>query len=383
MDSKEYLTNKQFCPIPWTGFMYNSNGDVMNCIRSQRAIGNLTNDSIYDILANNTQTKQNMLEHKPGVGCNACYDLEVNTKGFNIISDRVFYLKELKSVDKEVYDTPTNFDLHKIDIRWSNVCNFGCVYCNPDYSSKLATELGVTIIEPDTSRIQEMKEFIFSNAEQLKHVYLAGGEPLLMKENLELLEVLRQKNPKVNLRVNTNLSKVNTRVFEAICELQNVHWTVSIDEMNEEFEYVRYGSRWEDFLDNLAIISKLNHKISFNMLHHLLNYMSIFECIRFLQNLGYHNNSFIIGPLSTPGYLNIRHLPDHMLCTVQQELESLINQKPGYLLENSLQNMLQYIKTPITKNIDYCLAEIAKIDQRRGLDSRQVFKEFYSLIEGK
>ena len=363
--------------------MYNPNGDVMNCIRSQRAIGNLKNTSIHDILTNNTQTKQNMLEHKPGIGCNVCYDLEVNTKGFDIISDRVFYLKELKTVDKTLYDTPTNFDLHKIDIRWSNVCNFGCVYCSPEYSSKLATEMGVTIIEPDTDRIQEMKELIFNNAGQLKHVYMAGGEPLLMKENLELLEILKQKNPTVNLRVNTNLSKVNTRVFEAICEFPNVHWTVSIDELDKEFEYIRYGSKWEDFLDNLTTISKLNHKISFNMLHHLLNYMSIFDCIRFLQNLGFHNNSFIAGPLQTPEYLNIRHLPDHMLYIVQKEIELWINQKPGYLLENSLQNMLQYIKTPKVKDINYCLSEIAKIDSRRGLDSRKIFTEFYSLIEGK
>ena len=64
MDSKEYLTNKKFCPIPWSGFMYNSNGDVLNCIRSQRPIGNLKDNSIYHILKTNTETKQNMLDHK-------------------------------------------------------------------------------------------------------------------------------------------------------------------------------------------------------------------------------------------------------------------------------------------------------------------------------
>lgn len=58
MDSKEYLTNKKFCPIPWTGFMYNSNGDVLNCIRSQLPIGNLKDNSIHDILKGNTDTKK-------------------------------------------------------------------------------------------------------------------------------------------------------------------------------------------------------------------------------------------------------------------------------------------------------------------------------------
>jgi len=381
VDSKEYLTNKSFCPIPWTGFMYNPNGDVMNCVRSQTAIGNLKDASIHNILKDNTQTKKNMLDRKGGLGCNGCYSLEFDKKSFDIISDRIFYLKELKEVDNHLYDSVDNFELHQIDIRWSNVCNFACIYCSPEYSSKLATELSIPIVQPGNDQIQEMKDYVFNNAHQLKHVYMAGGEPLLMKENLELLAILKEKNPLVNLRVNTNLSKVDTRVFEAICEFPNVHWTVSVDELGNEFEYVRYGSRWQDFLDNLTTIKKLNHKISFNMLHHLLNYMSIFDCIRYFQNLGFHNNSFIVGPITSPDYLNVRHLPDSMLYTVQQELQDWISQKPGYLLENSLRNMLQYIKTPMTKNIDYCLEEIAKIDRRRGLDSKHVFKEFYSLIE--
>jgi MoaA/NifB/PqqE/SkfB family radical SAM enzyme len=381
VDSKEYLTNKSFCPIPWTGFMYNSNGDVMNCIRSQRPIGNLKNDSIHDILKGNTETKERMLTGQSGIGCNVCYELEGDNKGYDIISDRIFYLKELKSVDRAVYDNPTNFDLHTIDIRWGNVCNFACVYCSPDYSSKWATELKIVVEQPASARVQELKDLVIQHADKLKHVYLAGGEPLLMKENLELLELLKQVNPNVNLRINTNLSKVDTRVFDLICTFPNVHWTVSIETVEEEFEYVRYGGKWQDFLDNLSTIKKLNHKISFNMLHFLLNYRSIFNCIRYLQKLGFHNNSFIIGPLLSPAYLNIRHLPNTMLQSVEQELKDWINQKPGFLLENSLRNMLQYIKTPMVKNIDYCLEEIAKLDQRRGLNSKQIFKDFYNLIE--
>ncbi len=383
MDSKEYLTNKKFCPIPWTGFMYNSNGDVLNCIRSQLPIGNLKDNSIHDILKDNTETKKNMQKHIDGIGCHVCYDLEGDNKGYDIISDRIFYLKELKSVDKTLYDDPNNFNLHTIDIRWSNVCNHACVYCSSEYSSKWATELKIITKDPSTERVAELKQLVFDRADQLKHVYMAGGEPLLMKENLELLDILQEKNPQVNLRINTNLSKTSTRVFEKICEFPNVHWTVSVDEMGAEFEYVRFGGKWADFLDNLHQIRKLDHKITFNMLHHLLNYRSLFDTLRFLKGLGFHNNSFVIGALLGPDHLNIRHLPNTMLQSVEQELQDWISQKPGFLLENGLKNVLQYIKTPIEKNIEYCLAEIAKMDQRRNINSRAVFTELYNLIEGK
>lgn len=379
MDPKEYLTNKNFCPIPWTGFMYNSNGDVMNCIRSQRSIGNLNDNSIHDILSLNTQTKQNMLDNKPGLGCNGCYSLEHNKKSFDIISDRVFYLKELKDVNRTLYDNVDNFDLHKIDVRWSNVCNFGCIYCGPEYSSRIATELNIEILHPATERVQEMKTYIFENAHKLKHVYMAGGEPLLMKENLELLELLKQVNPDVNLRINTNLSKVDTRVFQTVCEFKNVHWTVSVETVSAEYEYIRYGSSWQDFANNLLTIQRLGHKISFNMLYFILNYKSIFECIRFLQKNGFHNNSFVIGPLLNPISLDVRNLPEHIIFDLTKHIQIMIDSHPGFLLEDGLKNLLSHFKKPFDKNLKSTFETLKAIDKRRGLNSELIFSEVYSI----
>jgi sulfatase maturation enzyme AslB (radical SAM superfamily) len=359
--------------------MYNSNGDIMNCIRSQRAIGNLNNNSLADILQADIQTKENMLVHKPGQGCDGCYSLETNKKSFDIISDRVFYLKELKEVNKQLYDKIDNFELHQVDVRWSNVCNFACVYCSPEYSSKWATELKEEIVQPSSERVAELKSYVFDNVEKLKHVYLAGGEPLLMKENLELLALLKSTNPNVNLRVNTNLSKVDTKVFEAVCEFPNVHWIISIETVEEQFEYIRYGAKWNDFTDNLDIVRKLNHKVSFNMLYFLLNYSSLFNCIEYLQNCGFHNNSFIIGALSNPEYLNIRHLPEHVVNDLQTKLQTMINTKPGYLLEDSLENLHSYMKTPFNKQLAGSIRDLKILDQRRGLNSELIFPEVYSL----
>ena len=385
MEDKEYLTNKNFCPIPWTGFMYNFDGTVKNCIRNPKPIGNLKDSSLIEILQGevNLTTKHNMYYNKPGPTCDVCYDLEQDTNSFDIISDRIFYLKELKDVNRNTYKSIDAFNLSTIDIRWNNTCNFSCVYCRPEFSSKWATELGVKFDEVPQHRLQQMKKYIFERADKLKHVYMAGGEPLLMKENLELLELLKEVNPNVNLRINTNLSKVDTRVFDLICTFPNVHWIVSVESIEHEYEYIRHGGSWNDFLDNLNQIQKLKHKISFNMLHFLLNYDSIFDCIEFLQGRGFHNNSFVVGALTEPDYLNIRHLSNTMLQSVERELQDWISQKPGFLLENGLRNVLQYIKTPVEKNIEYCLAEIAKMDQRRNINSRAVFTELYNLIEGK
>ena len=377
MTPRDMLTNPSFCPMPWTGLMYNFDGKIKNCIRSAGLLGNIKDQPIESILVeNNRPRQQQIVDQQPVDTCHTCYDLERGKKGFDHISDRIFYIRELKSTPIDTYQVG-NFDLQTVDVRWSNLCNFACVYCNPEFSSKWSDELKIRHQTPTEQQTADFKNYIYDHAGQLRHVYLAGGEPLLMKENLILLEKL---NPNVNVRINTNLSKVDTRVFEAICEFPNVHWTVSVESLAQEFEYIRHGGSWLDFLDNLKIIKQLGHKISFNMLHFLLNYNSIFDCVDFLKAQGFHNNSFVIGALLGPEYLNIRHLPEDVLNSVKNKLQDRINQKPGYLLEDSYRNMLHYIDIPFEKNIKQSIDMLSILDQRRGIDSRTIFKDFYKDI---
>jgi sulfatase maturation enzyme AslB (radical SAM superfamily) len=383
MTPKDILTNKTFCPMPWTGLMYNFDGKVKNCIRSvgSMPIGNIKDTPIEQILTGpeNVARQSSIINKQSVPSCQTCYDLEHNKTGLDIISDRIFYMREFKKTPPDTYRY-NNFDLQTIDVRWTNLCNFACVYCGPEFSSKWSAELKIQSATPTDSQLSNFREYIYKHASQLKHVYLAGGEPLLMKENLELLQRL---NPDVTLRINTNLSKVDTGVFDAVCGFKNVHWTVSVETVADEFEYIRFGGKWSDFLDNLDIIRKLDHKISFNMLWFLLNYNTVFDCVDYLKNLGFHNNSMIIGALLNPDYLNIRHLPDDVLNLLKLKLESRINENPGYLLEDSYRNMLHYIQQPIKKDLIGSFDKLQTMDHRRDLDSSKIFTELYKLNEGK
>ena len=382
MTPKDMLTNPYFCPMPWTGLMYNFDGKVKNCIRSvgSMPIGNIQDNPIDQIVlgSENINRQSNIVNQTPILSCQTCYDLERGKKGFDIISDRIFYIRELKHVPVSAYQ-PGNFNLQTIDIRWSNLCNHACVYCGPEFSSKWGDELKIQPVTPTDEQQENFKQYIYQHASDLKHVYLAGGEPLLMKENLELLKKL---NSDVQLRINTNLSKVDTKVFEEVCKFKNVHWTISVETIEQEFEYIRHGGNWSDFLDNLKTISKLDHKITFNMLHFLLNYDSIFDCVDYFKGLRFHNNSFVIGALLNPYYLNIRHLPENVLQSVKIKLQIRISESPGYLLEDSYRNMLHYIQQPFDKNFNDSFAKLAELDQRRNLDSSKIFKDLYKLKEG-
>ena len=113
------------------------------------------------------------------------------------------------------------------------------------------------------------------------------------------------------------------------------------------------------------------------MLWVLLNYDSIFDCVDHLKTLGFHNNSFIIGALTVPEYLNIRHLPNDVLNLLKVKLQQRIDQSLGYLLKDSYRNMLYYLDQPFEKNMAESFDRLRSIDRRRKIDSSKIFTELY------
>ena len=384
MDPKKLLTNKSICVLPWTGFELDPGGYVKNCIMSKEYLGNIKDTPIEKILngSTNIKLKQDMLSDRQPGNCQGCYLQEKNRSSLSSISSRLYYRKEIASkTELNIYDDEKNFSLKHVDLRWTNSCNQACVYCEPMLSSKWAQELGTHISSNKEAR-QSVKEFVFDNIEKLQNVYLAGGEPMLMKENLEFLQLLKQKNPDCSIRINTNLSTTKTGIFDLVCSFPNVHWTVSVESIGQEYEYIRYHGSWDEFGKNLTTIKKLDHKISFNMLHFILNYRSLFGCVEHLKGLGFHDNSFVIGPLMQPDHLHLLNLPSHMVEKMLGEIQSGLDSKPQGYLKNSYENLMEYYTTTAwDKNISKFLQETAIRDKRRGTDCRKVFPNLFGELD--
>lgn len=371
MDPKSAIKGGSFCPVPWTGFIMNPNGDVKNCVLATDVLGNINNNNIQNILEGekNTEIKGCMTQHKKHSSCTGCHLNEADKTGFNIRSDRYYYLKELVGVPYSTYDT-TDTTLSTVDMRWRNTCNLGCVYCGPELSSTWAKELNETI-EVDEQQLAQTKEYVLANAPNLKNVYLAGGEPLLMKENSELLDRL---DPSCTVRINTNLSNIKGPVFKRASKFRNVHWTVSVETMGAEFEYIRHGAKWDTFVENLKVITELDHKISFNMLWLVLNPYTVFDTVDYFSQLGYQENSFVIGPITSPNEFDIRNLHPNVIGDLENVLGlRMEGSDPKYLLHNSYQNMLDHIKRPYDRKPNSVVKHLNELDNRRNQDYEKVF----------
>ena len=383
MDAKTYLTKESFCVLPWTGVYIQPNGEVRNCAITKDTLGNINDTDLESILRGelNQTIKQDMLNDIKHPRCGQCHRLEQNQKkSFDQVSNRVWYIKKLKNSDFNLYDSPDNFNLKILDLRWKNTCNFACVYCDSDLSSRWAKELGQPQkIESDA--LAKSLNFVYENLQQVEHIYLAGGEPLLMRENQILLEKLLIINPNVEIRINTNLSTLNNDIYRLLKKFKNVHWTVSIDNLKEEFEYVRYGGEWNVFLDNLKILTADFNIINFNLVWCVLNGQSILDCIDFLVNeLGFHENAIIVNPLESPLWLNVNNLPDYKLDEIANKINTKIKQTNStFCLNNSLVLMLNFIDKNFKKDLNLTFSELQKIDQRRGLDSKKILPGLYDI----
>jgi MoaA/NifB/PqqE/SkfB family radical SAM enzyme len=157
---------------------------------------------------------------------------------------------------------------------------------------------------------------------------------------------------------------------------------VSVETIEEEYEYVRHHGSWKDFNENLQAIKSLDHKISFNMLHFILNYKSIYNCIDFLKRNGFNDNSFIAGPLHNPKYLNTLNLPRRMMDKVLLSLREKLSQRPQGYLKNSFENLLShYSTTQFESNIQAFYSEMDAMDQRRNQNGRAIFTDLFKELD--
>lgn len=382
MTPKEYLTKKSFCTLPWLGVYIQPDGDVRNCAITKETLGNINDQPLVDILHNgiNRNIKKDMLDDVFHKRCGHCHTLEKNQKfSPDTISNRVWYLKTLAPKDLDFFDHAENYRLKMLDLRWKNTCNFSCIYCGPDLSSAWASELNMPQKINDKS-LKESLKYIYDNLSTVEHIYLAGGEPLLIKENLTLLRYLLESKPDINIRINTNLSILDNEIYHTLKKFKNVHWTVSVDGIGDEFGYVRYGGSWTKFLSNLQQLREDFDKINFNSTWCILTAFGVLECIDYLQNLGFHENSFIVNPLDDPIQWHVGHLPDSTLNQLKQKISAKLNQSDSkYSLYNSLDLMLNYLSIPIEKNLQSTFDALKEIDLRRNIDSKTVFPDLYKL----
>lgn len=282
MDPKKkynlFKENKNFCAVPWNGFEVYPTGQIKTCSMGQTNLGNLHHQKIGEILDSDEikRIKQNMLDNKPDPNCVLCHHRYTEDNDFTYLRDH--YNKLLVKQEVNYLDT-SEFKLNTIDLHWSNICNLRCVMCNGEQSSLIAKDEGFDMQPINNETIEEITDMVIDNQYNIQELYLSGGEPFYIPHNVKLLKRLSNKN--IFMRINSNMQWLKTNAFlKELVNYNNVQLTMSADAMGDKFEYIRNGSKWQLFSENVEYIrQKTNFDLRLNTIFSVINADAICDLI--------------------------------------------------------------------------------------------------------
>lgn len=284
--------NPAFCVLPFIHKHTRLSGENTLCCNSTLPVKPGSIDNLRQKILNGER-----IQH-----CKTCYAYEDNGLMSTRIRENTRWLAD--SEVKEYIDTySTNREeiIFSYDLRHSNICNLACIGCMPQQSSMWAKELNI-----------EIKPIHFKfGQEQLKSakwIYLAGGEPFLVNELVDLLRTVSKQETQPLVCVNTNLTIQDDDIAEICKNLKSLTLQISFDGVGKIAEYHRWPLKWEKFKRNLEWAKSLGCNIIFNTVVDATNVAFIHEIAEY-QELP---NSWYLTILFKPSPLRIENLPDHL-----------------------------------------------------------------------
>ena len=258
--------------------------------------------------------------------CQRCWDEEAAGRTSKRIHSQV-RLKELYTQVDWSNDTPDQ--LWFVDLKLGNICNLKCRICGSWSSSKWADEelkympgvdkkqhqaykwlkQGAWPRNQDTNFWNNLRELL----PNIKYIEFTGGEPWLIKEHFALLEyaVTLGYSKNIDIHYNTNGTVMPDELW-LWQHFGRVDIAFSIDNVNERFEYERYGAVWDEVVENIDTIHRIRDTWQGSMHNSNITTQLCFTVN--IQNVYYLDE--LLAWADTKGfnniYFNMMHSPEHM-----------------------------------------------------------------------
>jgi sulfatase maturation enzyme AslB (radical SAM superfamily) len=320
MADRESKVRAKYCPVPWVSQAIRNNGDLRICCHSKVSASEGTlkkpNGESFrvdrgelDESRNSSLSKQlraSMLRGESHPVCKRCDDEDVagirSRRTYeNEFWGKHFSMQKAREVTAEDggIDTENPPVLHQ-DIRFGNLCNLKCRMCGPTDSNSWYSDHAklfgmsfkdshgvVQLVESSTGKVVTKNgdydwihsEKFWSSLKEVsrgsRHVYIVGGEPLLIDEHWQFLDYLVRENlsEKMTLEYNTNLTVLPKNANEIWQSFKEVRLGVSIDGFGAINDYIRFPSKFDKIVENIRKIDreKVNASVWFALTVQALN----------------------------------------------------------------------------------------------------------------
>lgn len=427
------MPSKTFCPLPWIHLATRPNGDVRLCCTANASGAGLEDVKDAGLVQDNGKTlnlkdttieevwnsafmrntRLDMLEGRIPSSCTKCFKEE----SVGIVSKRQWETvvwNERLDLNGIVNQTSTDgslpISIPYFDLRLGNLCQLKCIMCSPHDSSAWIKDwklqypkYKVTELKQDQSWdksydytwyqkgsfIDSMKE----QAQYIKELYFAGGEPLLIPEHYKILEFMVASGSASNcvLRYNSNGLELPDKLLELWTHFKQVKFNFSVDSVGDKNSYIRYPSDWNTIVENLHKLDNTPDNVIVNIACavQILNVMYLPELVRWKQSQNFkkistENGAGMIGLhlVYLPSYLNVRVLPKSIKDQVTVKLSEFVNsiQDERFLSDpmgkQRWLGLINYMnQEDWTNKIPALLEYLSMCDNTRNLNYKQVFPE--------
>lgn len=409
---------RNFCVVPWVQLATKPIGSCRICCLMSNSKdprqGILTDDNgkPYNLSTADISEVQNaalarevrlsMLNDERHPLCETCYLKEdMGASSRRTVSNKMY--KDEFTIDeaREATDENGYTTIHQSywDLRFGNLCNVKCIMCHPASSNQWYSDYvaingtnkfgdgGLKVaLSQDGNRWKDNGEYdwwdrkdVWAKLEAeipyLKQVYLVGGEPMLIEPHYDLLQKIIDSGraDEVTLEYDTNLTNIHQRAIDLWSSFKKVKLRVSVDDFGEQFNYVRFPSKWSKVSENIEKMSLLNNiELSFTVTWQITTAYTTPNLLKYLDKFDCDTSIRI---LSTPRYYDVAILP-------REAKDELIAIYSNLDTKTKVSHLINYLERDGDESlIDECVATLTKLDELRTTNWKTTFPDLYRITK--
>jgi organic radical activating enzyme len=297
-----------------------------------------------------------------------------------------------------------------LDLRFTNVCNMKCIMCSSKYSNQWYEDEAKMgrgsfhygnkkynfveingIVKSDIIPWHESSiwwDQFDSIKDRIRHIYVTGGEPFIIKGHDVLLDKLIEHDLAKNIimEYDTNLSVINNKLLDKLKAFKDVLMAISCDDIGEQYELIRFPGKFSTITKNLEFLNENNFKIRY--LSSCIGIYSIFSPIRLYDHfskLGYTNEKdYVFRFLRQPNDIDISFLPVSVKKKIiaVYEKSNLVQKWKNFVIGHLENNMKKYTEEESKIHLKRFVRYMDKLDEIRGTDWRKTFPDVVEILDG-
>ena len=302
-----------------------------------------------------------------------------------------------------------NVDELIITASFDNICNLKCITCTPNNSTQILAErfkyedkvdvaytkkyFTEVVAKQAPKKIDFIKTTLASSTFNNLRFDILGGEPLINPAIFEFIDWLAEQPyaKQTSLNITTNGTTYTDKLLKYIDSFKTVGVQLSIDGIEDDFEYLRFGSTFENLEKVCDAFHDLTKKYdNFKMgCHYTLSWMNCLQFDEFFNwiQTRYSNVSDIyVSKLQTPKHYSIELLTLEMRTKVYKEVMKHLQTPINDIYEKTLFLYKEHMLTTAYDEFDVNLFEhgtatLHVADTRRGNDHRKIIKKFVNFLD--